>query len=110
VEIEKIINTNNLVTRLYVEGKDGLTIETVNNGIPYIENFDWFIENGFEPEIREYKIKNENITNPQRLLEYAQDRLLNLSKPEISYNVKIAETEELPELGERVIIRDKDIE
>ena len=110
VEIEKIINTNNLVTRLYVEGKDGLTIETVNNGIPYIENFDWFIENGFEPEIREYKIKNENITNPQRLLEYAQDRLLDLSKPEISYNVKIAETEELPKLGERVIIRDKDIE
>lgn len=90
-----------MVTRLYVEGKDGLTIEEVNNGIPYIENFDWFIQNGLEPEIKEYKIKNEDIDNSVELLQFATSQLEELSKPQISYNVKIENLNELPKLGEK---------
>ena len=45
--IEKVDNTNEIVTRLSLIGRDEVDIYEVNPlGTDYVENFDYFIENG----------------------------------------------------------------
>lgn len=38
IDIDEQIDTDTIVTRVFPEGKDGLTIESVNDGVPYILN------------------------------------------------------------------------
>ncbi|EQF29051.1 prophage endopeptidase tail family protein [Clostridioides difficile CD160] len=45
--IEKTLNTNDIVTRLKLEGNEEMDIiDATETGYPYIENYSYFIENG----------------------------------------------------------------
>lgn len=80
-EIEASYDTRNLVTRLYVYGQNGLTIEAANNGIKYVENY------GFTKKRRVRSIKNERFSNPYYLREWAEEQMKILSKPSASYRI-----------------------
>lgn len=83
--------SNRLVTKLYPFGHDDLDIASVNNGVKYITNFSY--------TTREYVgiYKNQDIYDPQELLEKAIAELELNCRPRYNYKVKIADLRTLPE-------------
>lgn len=83
--IKKTVDTSNLVTRLYVYGKDGLTIEGVNDGKKYLDSE--YIDRYTYPKTSEIVFKDE--VNPTELLELGKQYLKDNEIPQVSYDVKI---------------------
>ena len=84
-------DTYDLITRLYPTGYDGLGIETINGGIPYVENKTYTdkLIVGFWNDGR-YQIK-------ERLKEEAEKRLEKFSKPLRSYEIDVLDLSSKPE-------------
>ena len=76
-------NSRSYVTRLYPIGKDGLTISSVNGGLPFVSNYQYSTK-----IISAYWIDNR-YTNAADLLADAQERLDYLSKPTRAYSASI---------------------
>lgn len=70
-------------TRIIPIGQDGLTIESVNDGKNYLENFQ------YSDKVLTYIWKDESYTNPQALMEDAELKLEDLSKPTVAYSVDV---------------------
>lgn len=77
--------SNNLVTKLYAYGKDGLSFADINSGDPYVE-------------LHSYTNKtlcgiwiDEKYTDAQNLLDDARVKLAQLAKPTRSYNCSIVD-------------------
>lgn len=114
--IERRIDTYDLVTRIYPEGKGGLDIKTVNNGVPYLENTTWVDRLKLRKRIIPYRWKDERYTIPENLKEDAQAMLDEMSKPRISYTTTIHDLSTLTghehesfQLGDTVTIIDEDL-
>lgn len=76
-------SSSQVVTRLYPIGKDGLTIESVNNGLPYIEDHRF-------TDFDICKIwRDERYTNAQSLKDDAIAKLATMAAPIRSYTCKI---------------------
>ena len=75
--------STNLVTRLYPVGANGLTIESVNDGKPYVECFD------FTDRVIAKIWKDERYTIPEHLRDAAVEKLKTLSQPESTWEVRI---------------------
>ena len=71
------------VTRLYPIGKDGLIIESINNGKNYIENFQ------YSNKVLELIWEDNRYTDINSLKEDAEAKLEELSKPKRNYNVQV---------------------
>lgn len=84
-------------TRLYPFGKNGRGIKAVNNGVGYIENYDYYTGLGMtEDDARSRYRKDEvwsdpTITNRNNLMTAATRRLEILSQPQTTYEVKVAD-------------------
>ena len=84
-------------TRLYPFGKNGRGIKAVNNGIGYIENYDYYTDLGMTlGEARDRYRKDEvwsdpSITDRNNLLTAATRRLRIMSQPQSTYEVKVAD-------------------
>ena len=76
-------SSSTLVTKLYPIGKDGLTIEGVNNGKTYIENYT------YTDKVIARVWRDERYTNAQSLLDDAIVKLNALANPERSYTCKV---------------------
>lgn len=84
-------DTYDFVTRLIPKGYDGLGIETINEGIPYVDNFDYTDKIVFGYwEDKRYKDK-------EQLKRDAIDRVAKYSKPLRSYEVDILDLTNKPE-------------
>lgn len=88
LSIDYQADSNNIATRIYgYGGKDALdqviTVESINDGKPYVENFD------YTDEVIEYTFTDERFTNKQNLLLEMQKRLKVMSKPTESYDIKV---------------------
>lgn len=70
-------------TRIIPIGQDGLTIETVNDGKNYLENYQ------YTKKVKTYIWKDESYTDATALKEDAEAKLKDLSKPEVSYSADI---------------------
>lgn len=81
-EIEADYDTTDLVTRLYPYGAGNVTIKDANDGVEYLDNFQ------YTDQIRTRSFKDERFTNPYQLKEKAQEILEKLSVPRLSYRVK----------------------
>lgn len=77
-------NTYDLVTRLIPIGKDGMTIQRVNNNCLWLENYDYTTE-----KIVGYYV-DSSIENAADLIDVAQDKLDDISKPATSYKIKLS--------------------
>ena len=87
-EIEAYYDTRDLITKLYLYGKENLTIEDANNGVAYLENYE------YSQAKRVQVIKDERYTNPFQLKEMGEKALLEVSKPRASYIAKMGELAE----------------
>lgn len=109
--IEAIYDTKDLVTRLFLYGKNGLTIESANDGKKYIENY------SYTNKRRVRSIKDERFTNPYYLKEFGEAQLAILSKPRATYRTtafNLADISKMSherfEIGYIVRVYDKDLD
>ena len=70
-------------TSIFPVGKDGLTIESVNNGSKYLENY------SYSRKKKTYLWTDDSYDDPQALLEDAGLKLEDLAKPTSSYSAEI---------------------
>lgn len=82
-KVGKKSDTNTFYTRIIPVGKDGLTIESVNGGKKYLENYQ------YSTKVKTYYWKDERYTNAQSLMEDAAAKLEDLSEPYASYTADI---------------------
>lgn len=76
-------NTSEFYTRILPIGKDGLTIADVNNGIPYLENYQ------YSNKIKTKIWKDERYTAAESLKEDAEAKLSDIAQPYTSYAVNV---------------------
>ena len=76
-------SSSGLITRLYPIGKDGLTIESVNNGKAFIEDF------SYSSDVIAAEWRDERYTDAQSLYDDAVVKLAAAAVPERSYTCKI---------------------
>jgi len=85
LEIKKTVDPTSIVTRLYClgygEGDNQLGIESVNNGIPYLESNGAITTWGIKQSI----LVDRRFENPETLKAYGQSLLDELKHPYISY-------------------------
>ncbi|RKL63011.1 hypothetical protein DXT63_08425 [Thermoanaerobacteraceae bacterium SP2] len=109
--IKKITDGRDVVTRLYVYGKDGLTFESIT-GQKYIDS--QYINNYPRPKIGE--VKFDDIDDPQKLLDEARKYLADVEMPKVSYDVNAVELSKLAgyeyekfNLGDIITIIDEEL-
>lgn len=83
--MERVIDTYDLITRIYPKGKGNLDITTVNDGIPYLENTKWVEKLKLRRKVIPYYWKDERYTIPENLKEDAQKMLDERAKPKVTY-------------------------
>lgn len=94
-------NTYDLVTRLIPIGKNGITLQLVNNNCLWIENYDYTKE-----VITGYYV-NSSIENADDLLKTAQFKLQTVSQPQTAYKIKLNEFISTLEVGDEIRIVDE---
>lgn len=87
-KLQKKSTSYDYYTRIIPIGADGITIESVNDGKNYLENYQ------YSDKVLTYLWKDESYTGKneeelQAFKEDAQKKLMDLSKPEVSYQVEI---------------------
>lgn len=85
VEVKVDGDTYDFATRIIPRGADGLSIESVNGGLPYLENLQ------YSSKIITTYWSDERYTVPERLMAAAQDKLDILSKPLKSYAAQVVD-------------------
>ncbi|MFV9511801.1 phage tail spike protein [Tepidibacillus sp. LV47] len=93
-------NSYDFCTRLIPIGKDGLTIESVNGGLNYIENYQ------YSSKVITAYWEDNRYTNPESLKEDAILRLNELSKPRRAYK---ADVFDLASISDKYSILDYDL-
>jgi hypothetical protein len=83
--------SNRLVTKLYAFGHDDLDISSVNGGVKYLTN------HSFSPYVRTDIYKNQDIYDPEELLEKATAELALICRPKYIYRVNVVDLRTLPE-------------
>ena len=77
--------SNDLVTRLYAYGKDGLSFASINNGLPYVEN------TGYKNKIVCAIWKDDRYTIAENLLADAKAMLAASAVPSRSYDCDVVD-------------------
>lgn len=82
---ERVVDTTSLVTRIVARNADGLTIASLNNGLPYVEDYSYTSS----LKVATYDFKSG--TSPYTMLSMAKATLANRSRPEYSYKVTVSD-------------------
>lgn len=95
-----------VATVLYPYGKNGLSIQEINNGKPYLENYDWYIEQGLTLEkakelyTKDYVWQDERYLLMYSLKRAGEEMLEQLSRPQISYECNVIDLSSVTGLRE----------
>lgn len=82
-QLNKEMDSYDYYTIIIPYGKDGLTIENVNGGKNYLENYQ------YSKKKLAYIWKDESYTDPETLMEDAKQKLQEMSKPQESYSCNV---------------------
>ncbi len=109
-ESKRVVDTTSLVTRIYARNEEGVTIASVNNGLPYVEDF------SYTSEVRTAVYDFKSGTSPFTMLSMANATLANRAKPSYSYEVTVADLSVISGqtidrfgVGDRVTVSDEGI-
>ncbi|AYP68836.1 hypothetical protein BpsM61_00062 [Bacillus phage vB_BpsM-61] len=89
--IERSVDTFNLVTRLYVEGRNGMTIRSVNDNVEYLENTKWVDALNLRNKIRIDRWVDGRYTVPQNLKDDGQRMLDRAAEPNVGYVMDVTD-------------------
>ena len=87
--IRRSVDGYDFYTRIYPIGKDGLTIASINDGIPYLENHQYSDKNIM------LTWEDTNYEDPYTLLEDAQAKLADLSIPKVAYSAEVRDLQQI---------------
>ena len=82
-KVKKNRTSYDYYTRIIPIGENGLTIEDVNDGLNYLENYQ------YSNKVLTYIWKDESYTDAQALMEDAELKLNDLSRPETTYKAEV---------------------
>ena len=88
-------------TRIYAEGKEGLTFTEINEGKAYVSNYK------YSDKVKTYYWSDERYTIMEALLEDAKAKLEEMSKPKKSYSVDMINLGQDIRLGDTIEIVSK---
>lgn len=74
---------NKIITRIIPLGEAGLNIKNVNNGVNYLENYD------YSPVVSSEIVNNDDIYEPEQLKKWGERKLKDLSKPSKEMTVSL---------------------
>lgn len=104
-------DAQDVVTRLYPYGRDGLTIESANDGYKYLDSE--YVDDYPRPKIGELKTER---TNAQNLKEFALNYLAEVEVPKITYSLDIVDLSVLTKyaaekfaIGDIITVYDKEL-
>lgn len=100
-ELNQQSSTYDFATVLIPIGLDGITIESINNGRDYLENFSY--SNKYIQKIW----INEDYDVPEKLKAVAEIELDRLAQPKASYKISVSEIGVNVGLGDTIVIVDK---
>lgn len=83
IKLRPVYDSYDYVTRIIPYGADGLTIEEVNEGIPYVENYQ------YSTKILTLIWEDTEYEDAQALKEDAIKKLADLSKPKTAYSCEV---------------------
>ncbi|MFU0834009.1 MAG: hypothetical protein ACFWUC_13885 [Oscillospiraceae bacterium] len=102
-------------TVLYPIGRGGLTIESVNEGISYIEDYSWYTEQGISLQEARKKFKKEYYWEDERfiyagnLMRAGIEKLAELARPRISYEMDVIAGAEQLKIGDYAWVIDDEL-
>lgn len=103
-------------TVIYPFGKDGMTIESLNGGLNYLEDYSWYTQLGIPIAEARKRFKKEFVWSDERfiyvgnLLTAAKDKLAIMSHPKLNYTIKTAgHSVEDAVLNEKVYVVDEEL-
>lgn len=82
---KRVVDTTSLVTRIIPRNRDGVGIEAVNGGVPWVEDYTW------TDEVRSAVYDFAAGTSPFTMLNMASATLEARSKPSFSYEFTVAD-------------------
>lgn len=101
-----------IFTRIYLVGKDSTDVSSVNGGKKYVQDADanekYF---GQRTTFSEKTLENDNIGQPQALLDWGKKQLAKYNHPQYTYVVTTAymPADKMPDLGETNFIQNMDV-
>lgn len=107
--IARIDDTTKLTTRVYMYGRDNLTIADINGGLDYIEDYTWYDEQGIPRQIKTHTITDERFTIMESMKDYMQNYLDTYSYPAITYEVDQLHIDVNLDIGDSIRIFDVDL-
>lgn len=109
-ESKRVADSTGLITRIRPRNADGIGIESVNGGLPYVEDF------SFSSEVKEAVYDYKAGTAPLTMLALAQAVLAGRSRPKYSYEVTVSDLSSVTgedldrfEVGDRVTVSDPEV-
>lgn len=103
LKLKKLVkqsSTYDFATVLFPIGKDGITIESINNGKQFIENFNY--SNKYIEKIW----VNEDYDVAEKLMAAAEIYLDKISQPQASYKLKLSSLGDSVALGDAIMLVD----
>ena len=111
--IKRTVDTRNMFTRVTVIGKDSqgddVTVEDINDGKDYVENFEWFDKVGLPRKIKWLRKTDDRYSVKENILDYMNSLLAIYSKPSVSYELHVSLFDVSPNLGDYVYVKDSDL-
>jgi len=107
---KRVVDTTSLVTRIYARNEEGLSIDEVNNGRTYVEDY------SYTDELRTAVYRFKSGTAPGTMLSMVQATLANRSRPDYSYEVTVNDLSARTgadmdrfDVGDRVTVVDQEL-
>lgn len=111
--IKRTVDTRNLFTRFTLIGKDSdgndVTVEEVNDGKDYVENYEWTDLVGLPRKIKWHRATDDRFSNKENMLEYMKEWVASYSRPNVSYELDVSLFDVSPNLGDYVYVKDNDL-
>lgn len=109
-ESKRVVDSTGLATRLWARNADGVGIESVNGGRPYVEDY------SFTSEVKDAVYDFKAGTAPLTMLAMAQATLAKRSRPSYSYEVTVNDLSSVTgdeldrfDVGDRVTVVDPEV-
>lgn len=108
-EIKRTIDTRNLVTRFTLVGKDGIDISEINDGVPYVENYNYYDQMGLPRVLKSVEKQDERFTNKAYMKWYMEQWLVQYAFPATTYQITPSIIQQEVELGDYIYVIDKQL-
>lgn len=109
-DAERVEDTTSLVTRIEPRNAEGVGIESVNAGVPWLEDF------SYTQEVRFARYEFASGTSPHTMLAMTQATLGKRARPAVSYQATVADLSAWTgqpldrfDVGDRVLIIDEEL-